>query len=241
MQATTPVTRLLVMQISSGMSCWRRCRINSGSRAAAIPWPIRSAPRANAAHIDSGPMLSPACAVSRKPAAFANVGIGFGETLSRAALFTAADAECHHASIHALGRQLGHAAARASHAELPHRVQNPLHLHGGFTRGLAHGVEDGTKLLAFPQHHARGNDDFGVADVLLFQALKQPPRDQRIIFGMPQPLANGAERLQERVEIGVTVERAKLFQAGCRVELMQRFGLDGALQVQVQLSLRQFG
>jgi len=69
---TTPVMRLLVRQISKGMSCSRSCRINSASRAAAIPWPMRSAPSLSAAHTDSGPVLSPACAPSRKPTRPAN-------------------------------------------------------------------------------------------------------------------------------------------------------------------------
>ena len=62
---------------------------------------------------------------------------------------------------------------------------------------------------------------------------------ERVILGRAQAFADGAERFEEGVEIGVTVECAKFFHGRGGVELMQRFGLDRAFQVQMQLGLRQ--
>ena len=62
---------------------------------------------------------------------------------------------------------------------------------------------------------------------------------ERVILGRAQAFADGAERLQKCVEIGIAVERAKLFDGRRGVELMQRFGLDGAFEVQMQFGLRQ--
>ncbi len=61
---------------------------------------------------------------------------------------------------------------------------------------------------------------------------------KRIILRTPQPLANRAERFQEPVEIGISVQRAKLFDGGSRVELMQCFGFNRTFQMQVQLGFR---
>ena len=48
--------------------------------------------------------------------------------LGRTALFAAADAECDHALIHALGGEFRH-LHRRFHAELPDGIQNPPNLH----------------------------------------------------------------------------------------------------------------
>ena len=52
-------------------------------------------------------------------------------------------------------------------------------------------------------------------------------------------LAHRPERLQEALEIDVAVQRAKLFHRGGRVQLVQRFGLHGTFQVNVQLGFGQ--
>ena len=41
-----------------------------------------------------------------------------------------------------------------------------MHLDGGAARGFANGVEDGREFLSLPQHHAGGDDDFGIPHVL---------------------------------------------------------------------------
>ncbi len=74
---------------------------------------------------------------------------------------------------------------------------------------------------------------FGIVDVLRRQALQQPARDERVIPWRAQALSDGAEGLEECVEIGVPVERAELFQRRGGVELVQRFGLNGTFQVQM--------
>jgi hypothetical protein len=119
------------------------------------------------------------------------------------------------------------------HAELTHCIENPIDLDRGAARRAANRVENRRELLSLPQHHAGGHDDFGVAHVLLFQPFQQAPRDERIVFGRAQPFANGAESLQEGVEIGIAIERAKFLDAGVPVELVQSFGFDRTFQVQM--------
>ena len=203
------------MQISSGMSRSRRWRISSGSRAAAMPWPMRSAPRRNAAHTDSGP---PALArVRRQPQARASgEGEDLGEPLRRTALLAAADAERHHAAVHALGRQLRPLAAPAPtpNCRTASRIQRTST--GEPAAASLTASKIGPNFLPLPQHHAGRQNDFGVAHVLRRQPLQQAPRGQPVVLGRAQPLAHLAEGLQKTVEIGILVERAQLFERRAR-------------------------
>ena len=58
---------------------------------------------------------------------------------------------------------------------------------------------------------------------------------RRVIGGRAQALADGAEGLQEGVEIGILVERAKLLERRGGVQFVQCFGLHRTFQVQMQL------
>ena len=169
---------------------------------------------------------------------------GFGkrenilEPFGRPAFLAAADADGHHPAILARRRQARHVPSRL-HAELAHRVQDPADFHRRAVRGVVNGVENGAEFLLLPQHHARRNDDFGVADVLRGQPLEQPVRDQGVILRPRQPRHHRAEGFQEGVEVRVTVERAQLLKWRGRVQFVQRFGIHRPFQVQVQLGLGQ--
>src|ERR1035438_8353475 len=78
------------MHTSSGIPRSRKCRRNAGSSTARMPCPMRSAPISSAAHTDAGPTVSPACAVSRSPAAFANRYTSPNQAAARVAQVVAA-------------------------------------------------------------------------------------------------------------------------------------------------------
>jgi hypothetical protein len=178
------------MQISSGMSRSRRWRISAGSRAAAMPWPMRSAPIASAAQMDSGRW----CPRRRAPS---GAGRPRGECedvrepLRRPARFAAADADGHHAAIHALGRQLRHAIAGSTpNWRMASRIQRTSTAsrarHRGWRRKSA-------RIPALPKHHAGRDDDLGVLHVLRGQPFEQAARDQRVVLGRAQRLPTGAK------------------------------------------------
>ena len=240
MRCTTPVTRLLVMQISSGMSRSRRWRISAGSsHAAAMPCPMRSAPSSSASQIDSGPMLSPACACRCSPALLRERE-DFLEPLGRTALFAAADAERHHALRPRARRPVRPPASPAPRRTAGRHPESSAPRTGESAGRRADGIEDRRELLLLPEHHARRDNDLRVAHVLRGQALQQAARDQRIVLGRAQALADRAEGSQESVEIGVMIERAILLDGRRGVELVQRLRLHRAFQVEMQFGFGHF-
>ncbi len=112
-----------------------------------------------------------------------------------------------------------------------------MHLYRRAGRGFGDRVEDRGEFLPFPQHHARGDDDFGVPDILPGQTFEQAASDERVVLGSAQTFADNPESTQKRVEILILVVRPELLDRRRRVEFVQRFGFHRTFQMQMQLRL----
>jgi len=157
-----------------------------------------------------------------RPGALARMGyqvqaLAFGERedvrkpFCRTASLAAADAKRDHTPILPRGGPFRD-SPRLLHSELPDRIEDPPHLHCRAFRRCADSIKDWVELLSFPQHYPGRDDDLGVMHVLRREPLQQPVRDQAIVVRTAQPLADLAERLQERIEIAVTVQGTVLGQ-----------------------------
>ncbi len=204
-----------------------------------MPWPIRSAPKPSAAQTDSGPMLSPACAVSRRPALRAKANTSVNHSAGpRSSLPPMPNATT--PSVHPLGRQFRHLHAPAPRRTAAPRPESSAPPRGDPAAASRTASKIGANSCPFHSTTPAASDDLRIAHVLRGQPLQQPARDQRIILGRAQALADGAEGLQKGVEIRVAVERAELFDRCRRVQFVQRFRLHRPFQVQMQLGFGHF-
>ena len=157
----------------------------------------------------------------------------------------AAHAEGDDAGTVKLGGPAGHFLGRVG-AELAGGVENPggaQAVEGDDLRRFANGGEIGFDILHAAQHHARGNGDFGVDDILAQQLFEQPAGDQGVVLGIAQKRSDPFEDVDESREVGVVVARGDFFGgelgAVARGKFDGRFRADRAFEMQVQLRLRQ--
>ena len=128
------VRRLLVGQISSGIFREASVFMRAELRMAAMPWPMRSAPRMSMASlICSGPPVSPAWA-DQMQALLCREAVGAAKFRERQREFVAAEAEGDDSVVAKVGGEVGdfHGGSRA---ELADGVEDELDLRAAFWIG----------------------------------------------------------------------------------------------------------
>ena len=123
----------------------------------------------------------------------------------------------------------------ATHQEIPQKLVS-------FTTALQT-LEDSGEILLAIKADANRNIDLGVQHGFFLEPLHHAIGNQFVVFGGAQLRAHRLECHQETLEVGVVVERLNLGKSGVvavqLAEFKERGRLDRALQVQVQLRLRQ--
>ena len=196
---------------------------------------MRSEPMESASQMASGPVVSPAWLVRRRPLARAleHKGVkGFGAGLALVA--AQADADDGGVARAHLGG-LAEDAIGLFDSEVADGVEDPVQreveLAGGALAGAFQGREDGlegARIEVAPHiDDADGDEDLGMDHALGVQVLHHAPRGQFVIFGVFQAPRDGLEALNELREVGKTVEglgfsKGQVRRVMTRTELNQR-------------------
>jgi len=154
----------------------RNNAITLASRMAVRPWPIRSAPsNSTASRMLSGRKLPPHGPRRGAPGRAPHEkyqGKVLPDRPPRRRRCQKPTTPCERVA----SRPVQHLAYMV-HAELPGGVKYPFHPHSrapfGFVRSCGHRLKDRVHRLLLPQHHARGEDDFRIPNVLTCQPLHQ--------------------------------------------------------------------
>src|ERR1022692_3700100 len=257
--STAPVATLLVIHTSSGIPRSRKCRSNAASSTARMPCPMRSAPISSAVHTDSGPTVSPACAVSRSPAVLANrytspnhaagarsssppIPNATTPSLTRSPASSAPriappDPNPPPPIVAPPPRQFRH-PHRVFDAKVPDRVQNPMHLDGKLRGSVPHSRVDWRELLPLPEHHSRRQRDFGVLHCLGRQLPHQGTCDARVVLRHVQPLDHRLVRLNKSLKTVKAIHGPHCLPGETGVQLLHGLRLHGPFQGQMQLRFR---
>ena len=213
---------------------------------------MRSDPMASASQMASGPVVSPAWLVRRRPARLGS-GVEMAEGLGAGATLVAAETDADDGGV--VLAQLGGFAEDAIgllDGEVAYGVEDPVEgepkfASGAFARALEAG-EDGleaSRIEVAPHiDDADGDVDLGVDNALRGELLHHVPGDYLVVLGVAEAARDGLEGLNEFGEVGETVERLGFVRreghgvmAGA--ELDQSGGRDGAFEMQMQLGLGQ--
>ncbi len=213
---------------------------------------MRSEPMESASQMASGPVVSPAWLVRRRPAG-AGLGIESAKGFGAGVALVAAEADADDGGV--MRAQFGGLAEDALglfDGEVADGVEDPVEreaqLAGGALTGAFQGGEDGlegARIEVAPHiDDADGDIDLGVDDALLGEVLHHAPRGQFVVFGVSEAARDGLEGLDEAGEISETVEgfgfsESQVGRVVARAELDQRGGQNGAFEVQMQLGLGQ--
>ncbi len=178
-------------------------------------WPMRSEPMARASQMASGPVVSPAWLVRRRPAARAACVEG-AEGLGAGAALVAAEADADDGGVvRAHFGGLAEDAIGLLDGEVADGVEDPVEreaqLAGGALAGAFQGGEDGLEAarIEVAPHidDADGDKDLGVDDALRGEVLHHAPGGQFVVFGVAKAARDGLEGFDELGEIGEPVER----------------------------------
>ena len=183
---------------------------------------------------------------------------GMGERLRRRANLIAAQAQRHHPPIppgqrHVDGGVAGVAGVNAVfEAQVAGDVQHPGHVHPKLSRRLvAPGLQTGDqvirlKALVLPEVRKGCKRDLAVSDVLSRHFPAEIVDNQSEIVGRAQQAGNGEVDVDEMTERGEAIPRPQpRYIIGRQWHIVplrqgqQGFGQDAALQMDVQLDLRQ--
>jgi hypothetical protein len=105
-----------------------------------------------------------------------------------------------------------------------------------FLQRLAQGGEDGVGVLPLPQHHADGQCDFRVENVLPVQAREQVAQQESVVGRRAQLVAHPLESEQEAGEVLIDEAPPRFFQRQLAAVVLlrqrhQRFRCGRAFQV----------
>ena len=211
---------------------------------------MRSEPMESASQMASGPVVSPAWLVRRRPAS-RGLGIEGAEGLGAGAALVAAEADADDGGV--VRPHLGGFAEDALglfDGEMAHGVEDPVEREAQFALAAfagpfqagEDGLEGGGIVVAPHVDDADGDVDFGVDDALRGEVLDHAPGGEFVVVGADEPARNGFEGLDEAGEVSELIEGFGLGErdgAGvvAPAQLDECFRRDGALEMQMQLGL----